>query len=504
MAVSNGEYANEQTFNDSFMSRDGNTDTVGKVDLVNVQAESGVSILNLQKNINALYSILGITPNQVKDYTSVITAPDFMTSEPGLGDRLIGKTLALANSTGVLDGLDLSINLGDPSKFDIAPGKYEVADFTDPENPIMTPVEYAGSTANSVTNLAIQEVTYISLDSSGAIFESSLFPTPQGRRERAFIGRLNHNNNVDISFADTFPDFKLSIIANFYDLIDALAPFKMDSGLLCTPNGANLSFDRNAGSVFFRSSNYTTNKFDPHTASFAQQTLQPFRKMTQALTADISDVTVIDPTNYDLAGVVTPLPGGPQQATIQRVYMFKSGAVRVAYGQTLYNNITFALSSLPTELFTINPTVPQTAVLIGFIVVRNGATDLSNTSDALIVPASRFGTGVGGGGGGGGGGSVEVSAEQVLNNTDTITLLAVPLQRVLVKMVGSNDNNAVLLPDGTIDAQRVYVVCTAADETFIIANGGNVLQNGNIEFRLGKVVEYQWVTAMTKWLKLGE
>jgi hypothetical protein len=99
---------------------------------------------------------------------------------------------------------------------------------------------------------------------------------------------------------------------------------------------------------------------------------------------------------------------------------------------------------------------------------------------------------------------VEVSAEQVLNNTDTITLLAVPLQRVLVKMVGSNDNNAVLLPDGTIDAQRVYVVCTAADETFIIANGGNVLQNGNIEFRLGKVVEYQWVTAMTKWLKLGE
>lgn len=65
--VSNGQLANENTFNSGFMSRKDDTDTVGKVDLKNEDVLSGAQIFNIQKNINALASALGISVNQAAD-----------------------------------------------------------------------------------------------------------------------------------------------------------------------------------------------------------------------------------------------------------------------------------------------------------------------------------------------------------------------------------------------------------------------------------------------------
>jgi len=52
MTVANGELANQTTFNVSFMSREADTDTIGKVDLLNGDTASGASITNLQKEVN--------------------------------------------------------------------------------------------------------------------------------------------------------------------------------------------------------------------------------------------------------------------------------------------------------------------------------------------------------------------------------------------------------------------------------------------------------------------
>jgi len=63
--VNNGQLANETTFNDSFLTRNGdNTDTVAKVDLLNAAVDSGSSVVNVQKNINSIASALGISTNQ--------------------------------------------------------------------------------------------------------------------------------------------------------------------------------------------------------------------------------------------------------------------------------------------------------------------------------------------------------------------------------------------------------------------------------------------------------
>lgn len=59
--VSDGQLANQTNFNNAFMARNGNTDTVGQVDLLNADAPSGASVLNIQRAINSLCSSLGIT-----------------------------------------------------------------------------------------------------------------------------------------------------------------------------------------------------------------------------------------------------------------------------------------------------------------------------------------------------------------------------------------------------------------------------------------------------------
>lgn len=68
MSVTNGELANQNTFNTSFMSREVDTDTVGKVDLLNPAAPSGPSVLNIQRFANSIASMLGISTAEVYNF----------------------------------------------------------------------------------------------------------------------------------------------------------------------------------------------------------------------------------------------------------------------------------------------------------------------------------------------------------------------------------------------------------------------------------------------------
>lgn len=309
----------------------------------------------------------------------------------GLGNRFLGRTLALASSTGLVSGGILSI--GAPtSTFSIATGTGEVVDVTNPAAPVVTPVSWATQSNVTVTNIGTQPVTYILVNSAGALVQQSTYPTPTQRRDNIFIGRLNHFNNTSISFADTFPDYKLSPVAGFYDLVDAMAPFKI-GGLSVSANGANLSMNISAGTAFFRSANYASTIKNPNLITFAGGSPQAFRKMTSTTTPDVADVTLIDPANYDVGGVVTPVGGGGGRSTIQRIYAYKSGAIRVQYGQNFYANLNAAVAAISSDSFTPNPTIENTAILIGYLALERSATDLSNTNQARFVTAARFDAG---------------------------------------------------------------------------------------------------------------
>lgn len=100
MSVSNGSRANQTTFNNAFLSRTTDSNTVGKVDLENVDAESGASIENVQRELNALNSFTGKTVNSDEDETPTWTSNDVGTSGDDLKDRAEALSAEFNATTG--------------------------------------------------------------------------------------------------------------------------------------------------------------------------------------------------------------------------------------------------------------------------------------------------------------------------------------------------------------------------------------------------------------------
>lgn len=110
--VSDGQLANETTFNSGFISRNSDSDTVAKLDLLNqtVDPASGADIVNLQKNVNALASALGIPVNQVYNYLFTWASTVVGLSSSSAKDKIEALVLkfrnTLLNGGHIHDGTD--------------------------------------------------------------------------------------------------------------------------------------------------------------------------------------------------------------------------------------------------------------------------------------------------------------------------------------------------------------------------------------------------------------
>ena len=305
-------------------------------------------------------------------------------------DNVNLRTILLNNSsTGLLDGGVLSIN-ADTTKFDITAATGMVIDSTtDVTTPTISEVLYAGATAVSVTNIATNEFTHIYITSAGALLQSVVKPTPALRRDNIYIGKLVHTDNVNIEFVSYQPEVYINPSNALVDYWRGLG-ITVLSGNRISANGANLSIDKSAGDIHQSGANYATSKQKPDIVTIAAQTPITFRYRTQT-SIEGSNVTVLDPTNYDLSGTVTAIPGSVNRATNVRVYLFQTGNIRLQYGQQYYNSLSEAVSSLSSEPFVIEPNIEDNGVLLGVISVIKGATDLSNVSEAKFSAASKFG-----------------------------------------------------------------------------------------------------------------
>jgi len=123
-----------------------------------------------------------------------------------------------------------------------------------------------------------------------------------------------------------------------------------------------------------------------------------------------SNVTLIDPTKYDVGGVVTVLPG--TKATNQRIYLLQNGEFRVQYGQVSYNTLALAAAGLANEQFVEFSNLTSTGILIGILSVLSTATDLSDSTKALFFNVSKFGDSSGAAGG-----TPTTNLQQAYNNS---------------------------------------------------------------------------------------
>ena len=193
-------------------------------------------------------------PNEHVNHSAVTISGTGRVS--GGGDLTASRTLTvdvsdleIMGSTGVIKDTLVTGVLGGTT-FDVSAGVVDFYDTTtDPENPVVTRLQYAGQSGITVTNIATAPITYVLMDSSGTIIQQPLGPTPTQRRSLATLSIIVHTTGVVSGFIEGRIPPPDQIANQLQDFALAVGPINL-SGNLFSPNGANLALDKSAGSIY--------------------------------------------------------------------------------------------------------------------------------------------------------------------------------------------------------------------------------------------------------------
>lgn len=304
-------------------------------------------------------------------------------------------------STGIASGGNLEINALNDDAIDIAELIGYVVDNTQIGTglPSVTRVDAPAQTVVLDGPAQARPITWLLMDSSGTVIQQATRPTNTQRRTHLTLGAVVYDTVAGaILEVQTLPVILPQAGNQVADLMDGLGPFAL-SGNRISPNGVNLSFNKSSGELFSRGFNHyvgVSPTEDPHVSTSPAQAPAQFRRITQTTSAATpAVVTLIDAANFDVGGVITPVGGGANSATIQRVWLFatnlSTNQVLVQYGQVVYSSLANAVAAIASGVFVPAP-ISANGALIGYIAVIRTATNLSDPTQATFVNAGKFAT----------------------------------------------------------------------------------------------------------------
>jgi hypothetical protein len=270
--------------------------------------------------------------------------------------------------------------------------------------PTVKYISWPNFTNVTPTYLTTHDTTWLLIDSNSNLIQQTNSPSNGQFDNNIQIGSLVHPNLSTISLYKTFTVTSYAIAQQVYEFIRVFGAIKV-SGHTLTPSGSSLSINRSSGVAYAIGRNYINDANKPSLVSdigYNRPSIFRYYK-SGSVFATATGTDVLDPAQYNTPSSPTGLsaaPGG--QYTIQRVYYFPNqpNIVGVYYGRELYNSISTAQSNLPYEVFEENSNTLAQAIFAGYIILKSGTTDLSNTSDAKFIQAGAFRNTTGGGGGG--------------------------------------------------------------------------------------------------------
>lgn len=270
---------------------------------------------------------------------------------------------------------------------------------TSPNAPPVTLIDFPGATVSLTGASLTRTFTWWLLDANQNVIQQGTRPDAAQRRSQIVLGASVFDTvALTLLEVQTLPVILAQPINQLVALMDALGPFSL-SGNRITPNGVNLSINKSAGVVFSRAFNMFVNGMltdNPHVSTSPAQTPVTLRRILR--TASVltpAGNTTLDPANYDLNGVLTPVGGGTHSSTIQRVWLFAVNTtalqIVVQYGQSVYTSLAAATAAIGAGTFT-PAVITADAALIGYIAIIRSATNLSDPTQATFVTPGKFAT----------------------------------------------------------------------------------------------------------------
>lgn len=303
------------------------------------------------------------------------------------GSQWVNAYPTLFESDGILSGCE--IQTLSATQIRITAGRVGFTDYvTSSTNPPRSIIIFP-QTDVTITGIAIQPETYVAIKNDGTVQQQAGDWTNTQRRTHAPVGIAVHTNLVSINVVNKLPGVVRGGINTLHDFL--IYHGREHKGLVYSPNGVNLNINRTAGSLFLAGGNFYTNPLDPNVIALASGTALTFRYRTMA-GEPAGDITAINPNLYNTTGgTLVAVPANDW--TAQPVYVFPSGLTRIQYGQQTWPNLADAVVSFRDAPFTVEGNLSRNGVRVGWVIVREGAVDLSNPARALFVPDAGAGAG---------------------------------------------------------------------------------------------------------------
>jgi hypothetical protein len=298
--------------------------------------------------------------------------------------------------------------------------------------PTVKYVNWDNKTNIPIDNISGSIQSFIAIDTNGNIFQQSTPYVASQYNTLITLGTVLHQNKTTINANITYPNVSYGYKQRTYDFIKAFGPLKL-SGLNIITTGS-LGLNVGSGTAWADGRNYQNDPNNPSYITDVGTSVSKIFRYYQSGSTFIQDTnngsgyTTIDPSNYNLNGVLTSVPGNGsnRQWSIQRVFWYPNSATKgivVYYGNKYYDSAIDAAANIQYEPFSEVENTKQNAVYLGAIAVRNNAV-FTDTTSFNILPGGVF-RNVGGSGGGGSAITsrfVDLSDVDVLNpqNGDTV------------------------------------------------------------------------------------
>ena len=291
-------------------------------------------------------------------------------------------------SSGLISGLNITINATDPTKFDIGPGRGVIVDaYTDPFHPTKTVVELTQPMVGVVDPyLTTADTVYVALDANKNVIAQPYEFSNIQWRNLVVLGWTDHVNRTVIEEVAMRPNLTTNVSSQLSDLVTSINTFNVEGNRYSASTG--LQIKRSAGSVYCKSQNYDNDPRNPNVittnAEDPAEILYYFRS-AGVWVNDTPAVTAIDPDHYDNGSLVaTP----PDKWTIQVItYYAYWGVNDIQYGQALYDTKELAIASLGSNVEMDPYNDPD--VVRSFLIVKSGATDLTDPLQAEFREVSK-------------------------------------------------------------------------------------------------------------------
>ena len=325
--------------------------------------------------------------------------------------------------TGLANGGELNIGPG-ADDIEVLGGTGVVIDsYTSPNTPpvvqaltwdqINTPITAAPSVAGSIVWFTIFDTGVAGLPINnvpfnvGDVRQYAQTPTPTLARQEIPLGFAVHdgltwqevsNPKVINQTAETLREYITSV--------QALSTIIQGGA---TTEEGTFGIKQAEGTIWENNRNWHVDKSDPNRETLPASNPITFQYVNRDFTVVGAPTTVVDPEDWDNAGVVEPIPGGVNTATIQRLYLDPANNYWMLYGQNLYPNFLTAQASIAADnANTVVPFLLQNSILLGYAVMENGKASW-DVDEAVWLPADT-------GGAGGGGGGTPITDHNNLNN----------------------------------------------------------------------------------------